>query len=248
MPTPAQGYRCKDGKRVPGVTTILSRFKESGGLIHWASRLALEPLTQAYEIWRSPTDSWRDHIDVFFQSATPDVWDYKKVRDKAADAGTCAHDMFDCWGRGVPFNEIAYPGPVMEMAAPAFEAGKTWAQQVKYQVTESEVPLVSEKYRFGGTRDGVLIDGRRAIADVKTSNSIYPEYLCQIAAYAILDEEQGNTIDGGFHLLKFSKQEKPTDPIRFTHLYWSQLDLAREAFLLQRRLYDLMADLGRLVK
>src|ERR1051326_3779732 len=44
---PTQPYRTKNGKRVPGVTTILSRFKDSGGLIWWANRLALEPLLQA---------------------------------------------------------------------------------------------------------------------------------------------------------------------------------------------------------
>ena len=29
-------YRGADGKKLPSVTTVLSRFKESGGLIRWA--------------------------------------------------------------------------------------------------------------------------------------------------------------------------------------------------------------------
>ena len=36
MPHPKAGYRDADGKRIPGVTTIIGRFKESGGLIRWA--------------------------------------------------------------------------------------------------------------------------------------------------------------------------------------------------------------------
>jgi len=36
MARPASGYRLKDGTRVPGVTTIIGRFKDSGGLLYWA--------------------------------------------------------------------------------------------------------------------------------------------------------------------------------------------------------------------
>lgn len=57
----ANVYRLKDNTRVPGVTTILSRFKEAGGLIHWAWQMGMEGK------------------------------DYREERDKAADAGTLAH-------------------------------------------------------------------------------------------------------------------------------------------------------------
>ena len=36
MPHPKQGYKTQDGKRAPGVTTIIGRFKDSGGLLWWA--------------------------------------------------------------------------------------------------------------------------------------------------------------------------------------------------------------------
>ena len=108
--------------------------------------------------------------------------------------------------------------------------------------------LVSRKHRFGGTRDAILINGKRSLGDWKTSNAIYAEYLCQLGAYGILDEEAGKSIDGGYHLLKFSKQEKPDDPVHFSHHYWSQLDKAKKAFLLFRELYDLMAELKKLAK
>lgn len=246
MPSPKEGYRTRDGKRVPGTTTILSRFKQSEGITYWAWNLAHAPLMQARQIALEETG-----IRAFFLNSNPDDWDYKKAREKAADAGTCAHEMFDCWTKGIPFDPIEpfrYPPDIRALAEPAFEAGKEWAANSKFSVVESEVSLVSEKYRFGGTRDGILINGKRAIADVKTSNAIYADYLLQLASYAILDEEQGNTIDGGFHLLKFSKQALPTDPIRFTHFYWSQLDQAKTAFLLMRELYDHMKELEKMVK
>ena len=36
MGRPTLGYRLKDGTKVPGVTTIIGRFKDSGGLLWWA--------------------------------------------------------------------------------------------------------------------------------------------------------------------------------------------------------------------
>lgn len=174
--------------------------------------------------------------------------DYRQVRDTAADAGTIAHDMMECWVRGRAFEPSKYEAALVAMAQPAFNAFLSWAQQSKFCIAESEVPLISKAHRFGGTRDAILIDGKRSLGDWKTSNSIYPEYLCQLGAYQILDEENGGKIEGGFHLLRFSKQEKPDDPVQFTHYYWSQLDKAKRAFLLMRELYDLMADLKRFAK
>ena len=42
MPTPRTGYHTADGTRVPSVTTILGRFKESGALIAWAGKVGYE--------------------------------------------------------------------------------------------------------------------------------------------------------------------------------------------------------------
>lgn len=254
MPSPKGGYRTKDGSRVPGTTTILGRFKESEGITYWAWNLAYAPLMQARAILQTAWDTGEDYSPnnqtlKDFLALNPDGFDYKKVRETAADAGTCAHEMFDCWTKGIPFDlDNHYPPAIKALAEPAFQAGKEWAANSRFSVVESEVSLVSERYRFGGTRDGILINGKRAIADVKTSNAIYPDYLLQLAAYAILDEEQGNTIDGGYHLLKFSKQTLPTDPIRFAHFWWDQLDLAKKAFLLMRELYDDMKALEKMVK
>lgn len=249
MPTPTRGYRLKDGTRVPGTTTITGRFKESGGLIHWANKLALEPLMKARHM---ASEGSVPELVSFLTTADPDAWDNKEAAGKAADAGTCAHDLFDCHIRKDTerFEKLQKETPphILELASPAYSAALEWAMQSRFEIVETEVQLVSEKYRFGGTRDACLVSGKRAIGDWKTSRDIYPEMLCQLAAYAILDEEAGNTIDGGFHLLKFSKQEKPEDPVRFQHHFWSHLDQAREAFLLMRRLYDLMVDLGKIAK
>jgi len=249
MATPKEGYYV-DGKRVPGFSTIASRFKESGGLIHWSWKIAFDGLTLARSI-----------IDDLLMGTDPSVrkarafldqplseWDYRAKRDTAADAGTCAHDMMECHIKGRAFDPSHYSPDIIEKAEPAFFAFLQWAQQSKFEIAETEVQLTSKQYLFGGTRDAILIDGKRSLGDWKTSNAIYPEYLLQLAAYGILDEEAGNTIEGGYHLLRFSKQEQPDDPVHFSHHYWSQLDKAKKAFLLMRELYDLMAELKKIAK
>ena len=249
MPTPTQGYRCADGKRVPGTTTILDRFKDAGGIIWWANRLALEPLLEIRSVLMSADYETEIQAKITkFCALDPTMWDHKLAAQKAADAGTVAHEMVECWLRKTPFDALKYPDPLREMAEPAFAAFLQWAEQSRLEVQETEKALVSEKYRFGGTRDAIMVSGKRAIGDWKTSNAIYPEYLCQLAAYGLLDEEAGNTIDGGYHLVRFSKQAKPDDPVQFSHHYWSHLDAPRKAFLLMRELYDLMAQIKGLAK
>src|SRR3990167_8265027 len=207
MATLKGGYHTKDGKRVPGVTTVLGRFKESGGLIHWAWSLGKEGK------------------------------DYREVRDKAADAGTLAHEMVDnlIHKRTPIVPEGAYPQDIMDKAEKSFGAFQEWAAQTHLEVTHTEMPLVSERYRFGGTFDAILVNGKRAMGDWKTSNAIYGEYLSQIAAYAILWEENfpAEPIDGGFHLLRFDKEYGD-----FHAHWWAELDAGKRYFLAVRAAYE----------
>ena len=212
MPHPKEGYKAKDGKKVPSVTTILSRFKESGGLVHWAWQLG------------------KDGID------------YRDMRDQAANAGTLAHDMVEQWIQG----KDPAPDPVkasqigevqVAAAKTAFRAFLTWAEQSKLKVTHTELSLVSEKHRFAGCLDAMLVDGERSLGDWKTSNRIYGDYLMQLGAYGILWDENfpDMPITGGYHLIKFGK-EFPD----FTHHFWSDLEEAKHCFLLLREAYDLV--------
>jgi len=96
--------------------------------------------------------------------------------------------------------------------------------------------LVSELYKFGGCPDAIgKIDGKLTLVDWKTSNSVYPDMLIQLAAYKQLWEE--NFPDRplyGFHLCRFSKEHGD-----FAHHYYSELNDAWEQFKLFRQAYDL---------
>jgi hypothetical protein len=211
MPTPKKGYFVQDGTKVPSVTTILSRYKESGALMYWC--------------WQQGKDGK----------------DFRETKQAAADAGTAAHEMIEQWKLKQPFDASKYKPEILAKAQGAFSAFLEWANQTKLEIIQTEVGLVSERYRFGGTLDAMLVQGNLALGDWKTSGGVYPDYLMQLAAYHQLWTENfpDKPITGGVHLLRFSKQEHPDDPISFAHHYWSDVTVALKLFLLLREAYDL---------
>jgi hypothetical protein len=214
MPTARKGYFTKNGTKVPSVTTILGRFKESGGLIWWA-----------WDLGRQGKD-------------------YRAEKDIAAEAGTLAHAAIDAYIHKQPFEWRGTP-EIQAKAISAYEAFLEWSRQTNMVCEETELPLVSEKYQYGGTFDSILVKGKRAMGDWKSSNAIYPEYLCQLAAYGNLWNENypDRPIAGGYHLLRFDKTYAD-----FHHHYWAELDTAWKAFLLLRQLYEYDKELKARVK
>lgn len=221
MGRPEGGYKTQDGQRVPGVTTITGRFKECGGLLHWA--------------WQQGRDGK----------------DFRETRDAAADAGTACHEMIECEWTGRPFDPQKYDESVLKKAEHAFLAYLEWKAQTKLTVLHSEMPLVSEQYRFGGTLDAIMINQRLRLGDYKTSNGVYADMLIQVAGgYALLwDEHFPDQPLDGMELIRFSKPQEPDDPISFSHHYWSAeiFPLAKRQFLLYREAYDADKRLAKLV-
>jgi len=215
MPTAKGGYYTKAGERVPSVTTIISRFKESGALMNWAWRMGQEGK------------------------------DYREERDAAANAGTLAHAMVEAWVRGIQADLAGYDADTIAKASRAFSAFEEWARQTQLKITHPETALVSERYRYGGTLDGMIVSGKLALGDVKTSNALYHDYLMQLAAYGVLWEENfpDQPITGGYHILRFSKDDGD-----FEHRWFGDLSDAREMFLLLRQAYDLDAKLKKRIR
>ncbi len=202
MGRPKAGYEI-DGEKVPGVTSILSRFKESGALMYWAWSQGKAGL------------------------------DFRDTKQAAADAGTLCHDMVEHDIYGQRFDTNGCNPAIVQAATGAFHAYQEWKKQTHLEIAEAEVSLVSRHHRFGGTLDALFVQGKLALGDWKCANGIYSDYLLQLGAYALLWEENhpDRVLEGGFHLLRFSKQQAPTDPISFAHHYWSQLHVAQEQFL-----------------
>lgn len=230
MAHPKGGYRL-DGKRVPGVTTIIGRFKDSGGLMYWAYSQG-----QANE---------RGEIATLYEK-----------RDESAESGTLAHSMVEAYltdgDEGQEkFTQACVDDPkitpeTLESANNAYLAFYKWWLMTDMTIVEQEMGLVSTVHRFGGCPDAVgMVDGELCLIDWKTSNAVYSDYLIQLAAYKILWEENhpDRPITGGFHLCRFAKQHGD-----FAHHYYPNLDEAAEQFLLFRRAYEIDKELKKRAK
>lgn len=219
MATPKKGYFNADGKRIPGTTTIIGRFKDSGGLIHWAY------------------NQGKDGKELY------------EERDKAAECGTLAHEMVEAYLRKQDHMAIlkSVPEEMATKALNAFQMFRDWKDQTRIEIITDfqEVSMVSEQYQYGGTPDAIgILDGKHILLDWKTSNAVYSDYLMQLAAYKLLWEENGHPeINGGFYLCRFSK-EFPD----FSAHYFGELDLAEKQFLLLRKAYENDKELSKRVK
>jgi hypothetical protein len=216
---PVKGYYLRDRTRVPAVTTIAGWAGDKNGIINWAKR-----------IWYAGGAAGIPFEDVY----TPE-----------ADIGTLVHELIEAEIHGLAHPKIA--AEFRKPVAAAFEAWREWMENSQIVVVATELPLVSEVHRFGGTLDAVLRDrkGRLAIGDWKSSKAVYGEYLRQVAAYGILWDEHHpeEAITGGFHIMRFSKEHGDLE-----HRHYPELDDARELFLMLRQAYDLDARVGKRVK
>lgn len=172
-----KSYHTADGKRVPSVTTITARFKESGGLIWWANNQGLEGKT---------TD---------------------EARKGATDVGSIVHAMVEARLHGQRAAKIppefrdrvlsAYSAWEQWMENSRFEIVST------EQPIVSEVHFYGGTLDCV-MRDS---RGRLALGDWKSSNAVYADYLLQLAAYgALWNETQDEKLTGGYHLVRFSKE------------------------------------------
>lgn len=216
MPSPARGYYL-EGRRLPSVTTILGRFKKSDQLLRWANRMGLEG--------KSMDDA----------------------RDSAASVGTHCHAMLEAYlkKRPAPRFPAEFTDEQRDAAENGFGMFLDWADKSKLEIVSLETPMVSRHQRVGGTPDMVArINSRLAMGDWKFSNGVYVEHLVQIAEYKVIWEENhpDEPINGGFHLLRFSREHGD-----WAHRYFDDLSDAEELFRLYRQAYDLDQRLAKRV-
>lgn len=223
MGRPTQGYYNAAGDKLPGTTTIIGRFKESGGLVQWAYK------------------SGREHERLVAQGKPAPRHLYDVV-DDAALAGNIAHDMIEAHILGKEFTPEGSED-VIAKARNSFAQFLEWREQSRIEIVATERAYVSERYQFGGTVDAIGRDGKGRIVllDWKTSNAVYQDYLIQLAAYALLLEECApEWTPQGFHLLRVAKESAD-----FAHHFFGELEDAKRAFVLMRELYKIDAGLKK---
>lgn len=196
MPRPKEGYRLKSGLRVPGVTTVLDQ---------WGAK------ARGLYYW---------HWEQGSKGA-----EFGKKLEEEATLGTLVHGLIQAALRDTAPPII--PPEHKERAENAMLAYYEWSEAFNLKVTDSEVSLVSETYHYGGTIDyPVLLKGRRAILELKSSKKIYDDHRVQLAAYAQLWREcHPDDPPQGYHLLRVGKEDGS-----FEHRYWPSLEREWQIF------------------
>lgn len=155
-------YETSTGELVPGVTTIL-QLRAKPALTAWAFRLAKD---------------------------NPNLASLNNYVDDLAEIGSVAHLLIAAHVQGVQPLLADHSPNVVEAARVPFSKYLEWERGKKIEVIGTELALVSDKYRYGGTIDLVaMVDGRATVLDFKTGRAIYNEYFYQVAAYAQLVKE-----------------------------------------------------------
>lgn len=122
--------------------------------------------------------------------------DSTKYTDEAAAVGTLAHAMVQAHLQGEKLDLSLYSPMQVDLAENSLLSFHEWAGRHKIEPIICEIPMVSEKLRFGGTVDCYCkLDGKPTLVDFKTGKAIYDEYFVQTAAYKELLMEHGHPVE-----------------------------------------------------
>jgi len=113
--------------------------------------------------------------------------DVTKYVDKAAEAGTLAHQMILDYFKKVKTDTSEYSQEIIDKAENSFLSFLEWIKGKEIIPDKVEFQIVSDTQRFGGTPDFFgRVNGIRTLIDFKTGSGIYEEYGYQLAGYQIL--------------------------------------------------------------
>ena len=120
--------------------------------------------------------------------------DADAIRDEAGRRGSVVHQLTEDYDAGHEVTFLGHDAPKYKMLEWAM-----FERYVDFSVTHNptheiiEGNYISKELGYAGTIDRVCdIYGKKTLLDIKTSNSIYPSYWLQLAAYSqLLVKEAG---------------------------------------------------------
>lgn len=158
-----QKYYLKDGSLVVGVTTILGQLAKPQ-LVHWAYSLAMEGKK------------------------------YWEITNTAKNIGTIAHYLIECKLKNIKTDSSTlkdYTMNEIQTAYLSYDNFLKWIKTHNIKMIATELRIVSEKYRYGGTIDFIAeIDGVLSLIDLKSGSGVYDDMKIQLSAYKQLYVEK----------------------------------------------------------
>lgn len=158
-------YITEEGQPVPSVTTILEAYPKGPEYFAWIKKVGE---------------------------------DADEIRDEAGRRGSTVHALTEAYDRGEEVTLLTADGhPAYKLAEWAmFERYVEFTGRYNPDNCWVEQNFVSPALGFAGTVDRIMmINGRLFLVDIKTSNTIYPSYWLQLAAYRQLADEQDIFVD-----------------------------------------------------
>lgn len=167
--------------------------------------------------------------------------DSTKYVDELADAGTLAHALILAYLKKEEADLVDYSEYQIGLAQNSFMSFLEWAKHYTIEPALIEVPLVSEKYKFGGTPDLLAtVDGDATLVDFKTGKAIWPEHHIQVAAYRMLLIEHGYEV-AEVKILRIGRDEDEGFEVKPV----KKLDINWKVFLHCQAIYELRKQLAR---
>lgn len=185
-----RAYKNTDGKRLPGVTTVLGVL-DKPALLGWAARTAADAAVEAMTSGSPPDAAKETGRKAVFAR-----------RDKAADLGTRAHALVEAHFAGETVDvDVSNPEDAKVYACARRAIDHITATCTRVVLSETAYTDTAEG--FGGTIDLVVErDGKLYVADLKTGKGAHDEVVPQLAAYRWLLQRAAVEVDGGivFHV------------------------------------------------
>lgn len=158
--------------------------------------------------------------------------DSSKYTDEAAAVGTLAHALIQAHLQGDKVNTDLFSPIQVDLAENAVLSFYEWASRHKIEPIICEIPMVSEKRRYGGTVDCYcMLDGKPTLLDFKTGKAIYDEYFVQTSAYKELLLEHGHPVEE-IKILRVGRDETEgfeersiTDGTKYFKIFCNLLDI-----------------------
>lgn len=168
-----------NGEYANGVTTALGIIAKPQ-LIYWSANMAADHVKSTLVPGKGLDEIQIQQLVEECRKA------HLRKRDSAADQGTYIHNWIEDF-----VNRKSPAMPVNENLQRTINDFLAWWDNTNIEVIYPERAMCSVKYMLAGTPDLICkVDGKLTIMDWKTGKGIYPEMFMQMAAYAIMYEEE----------------------------------------------------------
>jgi len=211
-------------ERQDGVTTICHIVDKSNVLIPWACKMMEQKFLHLSEPFYERLDAGEGNVAEYYSYSVDKLLDVLKQaksahRDKLEDAGEVGHKAH-AWIEEQIKSLIAHKDddtiyPVIfpkedERVTHCSIAAVSWMTNHNVRWISTERKIYSRTHKYAGTMDGLCLadscsdpkcckqpfKDRLTLADWKTSNYLYVEYILQTAAYKqAYEEETGEHIE-----------------------------------------------------